>query len=54
MPGHKGEAMNISLKELEMWTDEEYCRKAVERNGDALQYVSKSFWSLFKHMITGM
>ena len=31
--------MKISIKELEMWTDEEYCLKAVERNGYALQFV---------------
>lgn len=27
--------------EFEKWSDEKFCLKAVERNGDALQYVSK-------------
>ena len=33
--------MKIFIKELETWTDEEYCLKAVERNGDALQFVKE-------------
>ena len=32
-------AININIKELEVWYDPEYCLKAVERNGDALRYV---------------
>ena len=31
--------MKISIKELEIWTDESHCLKAVEEDGDALQYV---------------
>ena len=27
--------------EFEQWSDESYCLKAVERNGDALQYVKE-------------
>jgi len=26
---------------FEQWSNEEYCLKAVERNGDALQYITK-------------
>ena len=29
------------LAEFKQWSTEEYCLKAVERNGDALQYVKE-------------
>ncbi len=46
--------MKISIKELEIWTDELHCLKAVEEDGDALRYVAKAFWNLFKNMISGL
>ena len=30
----------------------EVCLKAVERNGDALRYVARTFWDLFKGVIS--
>lgn len=36
------------LKELKQWTDRNYCLKAVEENGDALQYFEMSFISMLK------
>ena len=33
--------MKISIKELEIWTDEKHCLEAVKRNGYALQYVKE-------------
>ena len=46
--------MKISIKELEIWTEESHCLEAVKRNGYALRYVAKAFWNLFKNMISGL
>ena len=66
--------IKIKISELEIWYDQKYCLKAVERNGYALQYVkdqtpevclkavetdgyalryvARTFWDLFKGMIS--
>ena len=46
--------LKTKLAELEIWYNPAYCLKAVESNGDALQYVPKAFWGLFRHMIDGL
>ena len=41
----------MQKRDLEKWYRLDYCLKAVERNGDALQYVNREFWHLFKDRI---
>ena len=37
--------LKIKLADLEIWYDPAHCLKAVERNGDALQYVPEAAMS---------